>query len=167
MTGSQWPPATPAGAVRFARGTRDLQACQDFYGGLLRLPFLFAFEADNADGIRGVIFGVPDTSLTLEFIEAERSGHLDPHDQLVLYTCRAPSVLNRSPGGSWTRACPAAHAVLLLGAARRPHLHRSRRPRARPRTLDLRRRQGPHADRGRRRRPAAQLITGADDAGLS
>lgn len=92
MTDKPWPPATPGGAVRFARSTRDLQACQDFYGGLLHLPLLFAFDADNADGIRGVIFGVPDASLTLELIEAETSGHVDPHDQLVLYLPGAGSL---------------------------------------------------------------------------
>ncbi len=92
MADKQWPSATPAGAVRFARGTRDLQACRDFYGGLLRLPLLFEFDADNADGIRGAIFGVPDTGLTLEFIEADMSGHVDPHDQLVLYLPGADSL---------------------------------------------------------------------------
>lgn len=85
MADQRWPVATPAGAVRFARGTRDLQACRDFYGGLLRLPLLFQFGPENEDGICGVIFGVPDAGLTLEFIQAETSGQVDPHDQLVLY----------------------------------------------------------------------------------
>ena len=87
-----WPSATPAGAVRFARGTRDLQTCRDFYGGLLRLPLLFEFDADNEDGIAGVIFGVPDASLTLEFIQAEMTHDGDPHDQLVLYLPDAESL---------------------------------------------------------------------------
>jgi catechol 2,3-dioxygenase-like lactoylglutathione lyase family enzyme len=81
----RWPAATPAGAVRFARGTRNLQACRSFYGDLLRLPLLFEFDSDNEDGICGVIFGVPDTGLTLELIQADASVHVDPHDQLVLY----------------------------------------------------------------------------------
>ncbi len=85
MADQRWPSATPAGAVRFARGTRDLQACRDFYGGLLRLPLLFEFDSDNEDGICGVIFGVPDASLTLEFIQSEVSVPVDSHDQLVLY----------------------------------------------------------------------------------
>lgn len=80
-----WPEQVPAGAVRFARGTRHLEACRRFYGSLIGLPLIFEFEADNEDGLRGLIFGVPDSTLTLEIIEAVTDVPVDSHDQFVLY----------------------------------------------------------------------------------
>lgn len=63
--GDGWPVHLPIGATRVARPTDRLAEVRAFYGEVLGLPELGAFEAHA--GYSGVFFGLPDERHQLEF----------------------------------------------------------------------------------------------------
>jgi catechol 2,3-dioxygenase-like lactoylglutathione lyase family enzyme len=75
----------PVGAFRVALRTNHLAAAQAFYQDLAGLPLLFTFTAGPSSKHDGVIFGVPDTSVTLELISADEPHAAGEQDEIVLY----------------------------------------------------------------------------------
>jgi catechol 2,3-dioxygenase-like lactoylglutathione lyase family enzyme len=83
-------PATPwpeelasIGAVRFARRSAHFDETVRFYRDLVGLPLCATFE--QSFGSTGAIFGLPDSSLTFEIVEATEPVAVDGHEQLCLY----------------------------------------------------------------------------------
>jgi YycE-like N-terminal domain len=64
-----WPEHLPVIATRIARATARLDAVRVFYRDVLGLPELGAFEKHA--GYSGVIFGLPDPTVQLEFTAHE------------------------------------------------------------------------------------------------
>jgi catechol 2,3-dioxygenase-like lactoylglutathione lyase family enzyme len=79
------PEGLPVGAFRVALRTNHLSAAQAFYRDLVGLPLLHAFSAGPASKHDGLIFGVPDTSVTLELISADEPDAAGEQDEIVLY----------------------------------------------------------------------------------
>ena len=79
-----WPPSLErVAAVRFARRSNQFESTVEFYRDLVRLPVLETFA--NSYSSDGVIFGLPDASLTFEIVRCDCPVQVDPHDQLCLY----------------------------------------------------------------------------------
>lgn len=70
-------------AVRFARRSSHFEATVRFYRDLVRFPVHETFEDSYSSD--GVIFGLPDATLTFEIVRSEQPVQVDPHDQLCLY----------------------------------------------------------------------------------
>lgn len=72
--------------VRYAQPTADLGNIKHFYGELLQLPQLSSFAGH--DGYSGVMFGLPDARVHLEFtqsLEKPTMPSWDAETLLVLY----------------------------------------------------------------------------------
>jgi catechol 2,3-dioxygenase-like lactoylglutathione lyase family enzyme len=79
------PQPLPAGGFRVALRTSHLAEAGAFYRDLVGLPLLFSFEAGEKSKHDGLIFGVPDTSVTLELISADAPGAAGEQDEIVFY----------------------------------------------------------------------------------
>ena len=79
------PEGLPVGAFRVALRTNHLSDARAFYEGLVGLPLLYAFTAGASSKHDGLIFGVPGTSVTLEFISADEPDAAGEQDEIVLY----------------------------------------------------------------------------------
>jgi len=79
------PEGLPVGAFRIALRTNHLSDARAFYRDLVGLPLLYAFSAGESSKHDGLIFGVPDTSVTLELIGADDPGAAGEQDEIVLY----------------------------------------------------------------------------------
>lgn len=79
-----WPRSLePVAAIRFGRRSYQFEATVQFYRDLVRLPVYETFaDSYSSDG---VIFGLPDASLTLEIVRSEQPVQVDQHEQLCLY----------------------------------------------------------------------------------
>jgi catechol 2,3-dioxygenase-like lactoylglutathione lyase family enzyme len=90
-----WPPALPIACVRFARPTSSLEAIARFYGEILGLPLVTHFE--HHAGYSGLVFGLPNELVQLEFTEREDGLSPAPtaEDLLVLYFADAAAVDER------------------------------------------------------------------------
>jgi catechol 2,3-dioxygenase-like lactoylglutathione lyase family enzyme len=75
----------PVGAFRIALRSGQLAEAGAFYRDLVGLPLLYSFEAGGKNLHDGLIFGVPDTSVTLELISADEPGAAGEQDEIVLY----------------------------------------------------------------------------------
>jgi catechol 2,3-dioxygenase-like lactoylglutathione lyase family enzyme len=84
-TRDELPEGLPVGAFRVALRTNHLSEAQDFYRDLVGLPLLHAFTAGESSQHGGLIFGVPDTSVTLELISADDTDAAGEQDEIVLY----------------------------------------------------------------------------------
>lgn len=84
MSGEQ-PEGLPVGAFRIALRSGRLTEAGAFYRDLVGLPLLHSFSAGQANAHDGLIFGVPDTSVTLELISADGPDPAGEHDEIVLY----------------------------------------------------------------------------------
>ena len=84
-TRDEAPEGLPAGAFRVALRTNHLSEALAFYRDLVGLPLLFSFTAGESSKHDGLIFGVPDTSVTLELISADEPGAAGEQDEIVLY----------------------------------------------------------------------------------
>lgn len=83
-TTAQWPEELASiGAIRFARRTSNFAEKVRFYHELVQLPLYETFEASY--GSTGAIFGLPNSNLTLEIVEATDDVAVDRHEQLCLY----------------------------------------------------------------------------------
>lgn len=79
-----WPAElAPIGAVRFARRSVNFTAVVEFYRDLVGLPLCATFAGSY--GSNGVVFGLPDSALTFEIVEATEPVPVDGHEQLCLY----------------------------------------------------------------------------------
>ena len=94
-TQNGWPRELPVACVRFARPTRSLAAVSSFYGEILGLPIVTHFE--NHAGYSGLVFGLPDELVQLEFTEREDGLSPAPtaEDLFVLYFADAAAVDER------------------------------------------------------------------------
>jgi GNAT superfamily N-acetyltransferase len=88
---SAWPAHLPAGAVRFARTSRNYDDTVRFYRDLVGLPVVGEFHASFGED--GVIFGFPDTRVQLEIVRAHDEAVEGTFDQLVLYL-DSPAAVN-------------------------------------------------------------------------
>ena len=79
------PEGLPVGAFRVALRTNHLADAGDFYRDLVGLPLLHAFAAGESSKHDGLIFGVPDASVTLELISADEPHAAGEQDEIVLY----------------------------------------------------------------------------------
>lgn len=79
------PEGLPVGAFRIALRTNHLADARAFYQDLGGLPLLYAFTAGESSKHDGLIFGVPDTSVTLELISADEPDAAGEQDEVVLY----------------------------------------------------------------------------------
>jgi catechol 2,3-dioxygenase-like lactoylglutathione lyase family enzyme len=79
------PGGLPVGAFRVALRTNHPSEALAFYRDLVGLPLLHAFTADESSKHDGLIFGVPDTSVTLELFTADEPGAAGEQDEIVLY----------------------------------------------------------------------------------
>jgi catechol 2,3-dioxygenase-like lactoylglutathione lyase family enzyme len=79
------PERLPAGAFRVALRSGRLTEAGAFYQDLVGLPLLHSFSAGQASAHDGLIFGVPDTSVTLELISADGPDPTGEQDEIVLY----------------------------------------------------------------------------------
>jgi catechol 2,3-dioxygenase-like lactoylglutathione lyase family enzyme len=75
----------PVGAFRVALRSSRLEEAGAFYRDLAGLPLLYSFTAGPGSKHDGLIFGVPDTSVTLELIRAEEPEAAGEYDEIVLY----------------------------------------------------------------------------------
>ena len=71
------------GAIRFARRYSNFKEAVHFYRDLVGLPVYETFDASY--GSNGVIFGLPDASLTFEVVESDTPVLADPHERICLY----------------------------------------------------------------------------------
>src|SRR5258708_2558124 len=89
------PDGLPVGGFRIALRSGQLTEATTFYRDLVGLPLLYSFSAGGASLHDGLIFGVPDTAVTLELISADGPGPAGEHDEIVLYLpapqARAPA----------------------------------------------------------------------------
>jgi hypothetical protein len=83
--GNERPEGLPVGAFRIALRSGQLTEAASFYRDLVGLPLLYSFSAGGANQHDGLIFAVPDTSVTLELISADGPGPAGEHDEIVLY----------------------------------------------------------------------------------
>jgi catechol 2,3-dioxygenase-like lactoylglutathione lyase family enzyme len=84
-TRDELPEGLPVGAFRVGLRTNHLSAAEHFYRDLAGLPLLYSFTAGPASKHDGLIFGVPDTSVTLELISADDPDAAGEQDEIVLY----------------------------------------------------------------------------------
>lgn len=79
-----WPPSLePVAALRFVRRSSNFEATVQFYRDLVRLPVHETFaDSYTSDG---VIFGLPDSTLTFEIVRWDQPVQVGPHEQLCLY----------------------------------------------------------------------------------
>jgi hypothetical protein len=83
-SGRRWPEELSAiGALRFARRSAYFDETVSFYRDLVGLPLRATFG--ESYGSNGAIFGLPDSSLTFEIVEAIEPVAVDSHEQLCLY----------------------------------------------------------------------------------
>ena len=66
---TNWPDELPVARIRFARQTNQIEALQRFYCDGLGLQILSRFEGHA--GYDGLILGLPDRSVQLEFVQHE------------------------------------------------------------------------------------------------
>lgn len=79
-----WPDDLAAiGALRFARRSAHFEESVRFYRDLVGLPLCATFG--ESFGSNGAIFGLPQSSLTFEIVEATEPVAVDGHEQLCLY----------------------------------------------------------------------------------
>jgi hypothetical protein len=79
-----WPEELASiGALRFARRSAHFEETVRFYRDLVGLPLCATFE--ESFGSSGAIFGLPNSSLTFEIVEAIEPVAVDGHEQLCLY----------------------------------------------------------------------------------
>jgi hypothetical protein len=79
-----WPEELASiGALRFARRSAHFEETVRFYRDLVGLPLCATFE--ESFGSSGAIFGLPNSSLTFEIVEATEPVAVDGHEQLCLY----------------------------------------------------------------------------------
>ncbi|MCW2929688.1 MAG: Glyoxalase family protein [Actinomycetia bacterium] len=79
------PAGLPVGAFRIALRSGQLTEAGTFYRDLVGLPLLYSFSAGGANLHDGLIFGVPETAVTLELISADEPGPAGEQDEIVLY----------------------------------------------------------------------------------
>ena len=84
-TRDEGPQGLPAGAFRVALRTNHLPDALAFYQDLVGLPLLHAFTAGESSKHDGLIFGVPNTPVTLELISADEPDAAGEQDEIVLY----------------------------------------------------------------------------------
>src|ERR1700744_2438674 len=83
-TEARWPDELSSiGALRFARRSTHFEETARFYRDLVGLPLCATFA--ESFGSTGAIFGLPQSSLTFEIVEATDPVAVDHHDQLCLY----------------------------------------------------------------------------------
>lgn len=70
-------------AIRFVRRSNKFDATVGFYRDLVRLPVHETFT--DSYSTDGVIFGLPDASLTFEVVRSDEPVQVGPHEQLCLY----------------------------------------------------------------------------------
>ena len=70
-------------AIRFVRRSNKVDATVGFYRDLVRLPVHETFA--DSYSTDGVIFGLPDASLTFEVVRSDEPVHVGPHEQMCLY----------------------------------------------------------------------------------
>ena len=87
---SGWPDHLRAGAVRFARTSRNYDATIAFYRDAVGLPVIGGFT--GSFGEDGTIFGLPDTAVQLEIVRAHEGAQVGTFDQLVLYLTSTAAV---------------------------------------------------------------------------
>jgi len=90
---TNWPAELPAARIRFARQTNQLDALKRFYCDGLGLQILSEFQGHA--GYDGLILGLPDRSVQLEFVQHEQgSDGTSPNKEnlLVFYVPDAEAV---------------------------------------------------------------------------
>ena len=81
-------------AVRFARRSNQFESTVQFYRDLVGLPVHETFtDSYSSDG---VIFGLPDASLTFEIVRSDLPVQVEPGEQLCLYF-RGPAAMDAIP----------------------------------------------------------------------
>ncbi|QUR68829.1 VOC family protein [Mycobacterium spongiae] len=81
---THWPKELASiGSIRFGRRSSNFTETVRFYRELVGLPLYETFEASF--GSNGAIFGLPNSNLTLEIVEAVDTVTVDAHEQLCLY----------------------------------------------------------------------------------
>jgi hypothetical protein len=76
--------------VRYAQPTANLEKIEHFYGDLLRLPQLSSFV--DHDGYSGIMFGLPDARVHLEFTQALGHATMPSWDSETLLVFYIPDV---------------------------------------------------------------------------
>jgi hypothetical protein len=71
------------GAIRFARRSYHFESTVQFYRDLVGLPLCATFTESYSS--TGAIFGMPESALTFEIVEATEPIAVDSHEQLCLY----------------------------------------------------------------------------------
>ena len=83
-SGNRWPEElSTIGALRFARRSAHYDETVSFYRDLVGLPLRATFG--ESYGSNGAIFGLPESSLTFEIVEAIEPVPVDSQEQLCLY----------------------------------------------------------------------------------
>lgn len=92
-----WPQSLErVAAVRFARRSNQFESTVQFYRDLVGLPVHETFtDSYSSDG---VIFGLPDASLTFEIVRSDRPVQVEPGEQLCLYF-RGPAAMDAARRG--------------------------------------------------------------------
>ena len=84
QSGNRWPQElSTIGALRFARRSAHFDETVSFYRDLVGLPLCATFG--DSYGSNGAIFGLPESSLTFEIVEAIQPVPIDSQEQLCLY----------------------------------------------------------------------------------
>ena len=83
MTVPHRPPPGTANSNPVWPPSLEFESTVEFYRDLVRLPVLETFA--NSYSSDGVIFGLPDASLTFEIVRFDGPVQVDPHEQLCLY----------------------------------------------------------------------------------
>ena len=84
QSGNRWPQElSTIGALRFARRSAHFDETVSFYRDLVGLPLCATFG--DSYGSNGAIFGLPESSLTFEIVEAIEPVPVDSQEQLCLY----------------------------------------------------------------------------------
>lgn len=99
---SDWPDELASiGAIRFVRRSSNFAQAVRFYRDLVRLPLYETFE--DSYGSNGAIFGLPDSALTFEIVEADGAVPMDHYEQLCLYFPdeQAKQTATARPTGGW------------------------------------------------------------------
>jgi hypothetical protein len=83
-SGNRWPEElSTIGGLRFARRSAHFDETVGFYRDLVGLPLCATFG--ESYGSSGAIFGLPESNLTFEIVEATEPVAVDSHEQLCLY----------------------------------------------------------------------------------